>query len=42
MTELCMKYPMSLDGICMVIGYGAVLVVLPVMGIIGWIKSRNR
>lgn len=33
---------MGLDGICMVIGYGAVLAVLPVMGITGWIKRKNR
>lgn len=33
---------MNIDGICMVIGYGAVLIVLPVMGIIGWIKRKNR
>lgn len=33
---------MDWEGLCLLAGYGAVLAVLPVMGIIGWIRNRSR
>lgn len=31
---------MTIEGLCFLLGYGAVLVVLPICSIIAWIRDR--